>query len=335
VVMRWLAAAAAVTISVFSLAVQRGWNPWLVLALVQLHALCFAPTSSIAVTIVFAGLRNSQTEFGPVRSMATLGWMCGCWLVSALNADTSVRAGYVDALVWLSLAAFTFALPAIAPPPATGRLTLRQRLGWDALELMKNHDHRVVFITTALFYIPLSAFYPFTPVQLQELGLKHTSAWMTLGQMSEMIAMFSLAGLLARWRLKWIFVIGLTIGLLRFAACAMNSRLSVLAGVSMHGFSLVMVLITAQVYVDQRVDPAWRARAQALIYLLTNGIGSLIGYLGTGWWFQDCTGRAGTQWALFWGGLAATIGAVLVYFWTAYHGRGTRNQSLVNADSKG
>ncbi len=328
VVMRWLALAAAVTISVFSLAVQRGWNPWIVLALVQLHAICFAPTSSIVVAIVFAALRDSQKEFGPVRAMATFGWMCGCWLVSALNADTSVRAGYADAVIWLALAAFTFVLPAVAPPASTGRLTLRQRLGWDAIELMKNHDHRVVFITVGLFYIPLSAFYPATPVQLQQLGLKYTTAWMTLGQMSEMIAMFSLAGLLARWRLKWIFAVGLSIGILRFALCAMDTRISVLAGVSLHGFSLVMVLITAQVYIDQRVDPTWRARAQALINLLTNGVGCLLGFLGTGWWREDCTRGTVTQWPLFWGGLSAVIGAVLVYFLTAYRGRGAKNQSV-------
>jgi MFS family permease len=327
-VMRWLALASAGAISILSLAIQRGWNPWLVLALVQLHAICFAPTSSIVVTIVFAALRDSQKEFGPVRAMATFGWMCGCWLVSTLKADTSVLAGYVDAVVWLALAAFTFVLPAIPPPIVPGRLTLRQRLGWDAVELMKNHDHRVVFITVGLFYIPLSAFYPATPVQLQQLGLKSTTAWMTLGQMSEMIAMFSLAALLARWRLKWIFAVGLSVGILRFALCALNTRLSVLAGISLHGFSLVMVLITAQVYVDQRVDPTWRARAQALINLLTNGAGCLLGYLGVGWWRNDCTRGDVTQWPLFWGGLSATIGAVLVYFLTAYRGRGAGNQSV-------
>jgi MFS family permease len=327
VVMRWLAAAAAITISVFSFAVQRGWNPWLILALAQLHALCFAPTTSIVVTIVFGALRDSKKEFGPVRSMATLGWMCGCWLVSVLNADTSVRAGYVDAAMWLLLAVFTLVLRGIPPPPSSGRLTLRQRLGWDALELMSHHDHRVVFITTALFYIPLAAFYPFTPVQMQQLGLKHTSAWMTLGQMSEMVAMFSLAALLARWRLKWIFAVGLSIGILRFVLCALNSRLTVLAGVSLHGFSLVMVLITAQVYIDQRVDPAWRARAQALINLLTNGVGNFVGFLGTGWWFNDCRGPTGANWSLFWSGISTAIGAVLVYFLTSYRGRKIANQS--------
>jgi hypothetical protein len=35
----------------------------------------------------------------------------------------------------------------------------------------------------------------------------------------------------------------------------------VLAGVSLHGFAFTLFFITAQLYLDQRVDPAWRARA--------------------------------------------------------------------------
>src|SRR5262249_47337395 len=156
---------------------------------------------------VFSRLRSSQREFGPIRAMATLGWMSGCWMVSALNADTTALAGYSGAVMWLVMAAFTFLLRGIAPPQSAGQPTWRQRMGWDALVLLRNHDHRVVFITAALFNIPMAALYPFTPPQLVELGFKHTSAWMSFAQVTELVAMFALAGLFARWRLKWIFAL--------------------------------------------------------------------------------------------------------------------------------
>ncbi len=320
-VLRGLAVASAVAMFAATLAIQLGWKPWLVLMLIQLQALFSTPTGSIVTAIVFSRLRDSQAEFGPVRAGATFGWMCGCWLISALNADASVRSGYSDAVMWLVLAAFTFLVPGVTPPKSAERLTLRQRLGWDALTLLKNHNHRVVFITVALFYIPLAAFYPFTPPQLLDLGLKHTSAWMTLGQVTEIIAMFCLATLLARWRLKWIFAAGLGFGVVRFALCALNGKAWVLTGVSLHGLSLVLVLITTQIYVDQRVDATWRVRAQALVSLMTNGVGNLLGFLGTGWWFAACGRPAGTQWPFFWGGLAAVVAGVLVYFLAAYRGR--------------
>ena len=322
-VLRWLSVASAVTMVFVTLGIQHHLNAWLVLALIQLQALFSTPTASITIAIVFSRLRDARTDFGPIRAMATFGWMTGCWVISALNADASVLAGYSDAVMWLVLVASTFFLPEVPPPKTDGPLTLRQRLGWDALGLLKDHDHRVVFITMALFYIPISAFYPFAPTQLRELGLHRTSAWLTLGQVTEIMAMFSLAWLLSRWRLKWIIGTGLAVALLRFVLFALNQTVPVFAAIMLHGVSLVMVLVTAQVYVDQRVDASWRVRAQSLLYLGTNGIGSLLGFVGAGWWFQAASRPAGPQWHLFWGGLAAVMGIILVYFLIAYRGIGS------------
>jgi MFS family permease len=111
-------------------------------------------------------------------------------------------------------------------------------------------------------------------------------------------------------------------GVLRFALSAFDDRAGLLAGVALHGCSFTLVFITAQIYLDQRVDTAWRARAQALMSLMNSGVGNLIGYLGTGWWFAACARPAGTQWPLFWGVLAAAVGGVLVYFLAAYQGQG-------------
>jgi MFS family permease len=321
-VLRGLSAASATAMTLFAWSVKQGWPPGLVLAVVQIYALCAAPTGSIITAIIFSRLENSQREYGPVRAGATAGWMAGCWLVSALNADASTLAAFTSAAVWLSLAAFTFLLPSVPPPKSAGHPALLQRLGWDAFVLLKNHDHRVVFITVALFSIPLAAFYPFTPLHLQALGFKHVSAWMTLAQTTEFVAMFALAGLFVRLRLKWIFAAGLGFGVLRFALCALNGRAWLLAGTTLHGLSFTLYFITAQIYIDERVGSEWRARAQALMTLMTNGVGNLIGYFSTGWWFAACARPTGTQWALFWGVLSAAVAAVLVYFLAAYRGQG-------------
>jgi hypothetical protein len=141
---------------------------------------------------------------------------------------------------------------------------------------------------------------------------------MSLAQVSELIAMFSLAWLLLHWRWKWIFACGLTFGVLRFAVSAMNTQGSLLLGVALHGASFVLVFITAQIYLNQRIDPAWRSRAQALLTLMNNGVGNLAGYLAVGWWFDACTPGAQTRWPIFWGALAGAVGCVMIYFLIAY-----------------
>jgi MFS family permease len=151
---------------------------------------------------------------------------------------------------------------------------------------------------------------------------------MSLAQTTEIAAIFSLGWLLLKWRMKWIFTLGLGFGVLRFALSAVNSKTWLLAGIALHGASFALVSITAQIYLEQRVDTAWRARAQALLTLMNSGVGNLIGYLGTGWWFTACARPAGTQWTLFWGGLSAMVAAVLIYFLTAYRGKSSDTVQL-------
>jgi MFS family permease len=322
-VLRGLGVATAAAMALASLAIQLTWPAGTILAFIQLHAVCAAPTWSLACTIVFGRLRDSKRQFGPIRAMATLGWMAGCWLVSALHADSSPLAGYSGAATWLVVAGFTFVLRDSTPAKSPGRLGLRERLGLDALSLLKQRDHQVVFITAALFSVPLAAFYPYTPPHLRALGLERTSAWMTLGQITEIIAMLALGSLLANWRLKWIFAAGLAFGVIRFALCALDSTGWLLAGVALHGCSFTLVFITAQIYLEERIDTAWRARAQALMSLMTGGVGNLLGYLGTGGWFAVNATPGRENWAVFWSGLAVSVAAVLAYFLLAYHGRGT------------
>lgn len=320
-VLRGLALATSAAMGLASACIHWGASPWITLIAIQFQALCSAPTWPLSCTVVFSRLRNSKHEFGPLRAVGTFGWMAGCWLVSGLGADASASAGFTGSLIWLGVAAMTWHLPEVEAPKSAEGLTLRQRLGLDALELLKNPDHRIVFFMAALLNIPLAAFYPYTPPHLRELGIERTAAWMTLGQVTEIAAMLMLGGLIVRWRLKWIFAMGLGFGVVRFALCALDSPWFILGGVALHGFSYTLVFITSQIYIDERVDSRWRARAQALFVLLTSGVGNLAGYLGTGWWYLHNTGPGGTDWSTYWGWLAASVGVLLVFFLTAYRGR--------------
>ncbi len=108
--------------------------------------------------------------------------MGGALFIGALNLDRSALTMYLGAAVWLLVAGFTYFLPALDIPPSAEHLSWHERLGLDALTLLKDRDIRVVFITTTLFNIPLCAFYPYAPTHLHDRGFAHTSAWMSLAQ---------------------------------------------------------------------------------------------------------------------------------------------------------
>lgn len=321
-VLRWLAVATAAAMALASAAIGNGASAWVVLGLIQVHAFCSAPAWSLGSTIVLARLRDSKKEFGSIRAMATIGWIAGCVLVSVCGADGSTWAGYGGAMMWLTVSAATWWLPAVEAPKAAVGLTWVERLGFDALALLRERDTRVVYLTVALFTIPLAAFYPYTPLHMRAHGLEHTSAWMSLGQVTEVGAMLALGALLHRWRLKWLMLAGLTLGVVRFALCACDTRWTLIAGVVLHGGSFTFIFITAQIYLDQRVDSAWRARAQALMTVLNSGVGNMVGYFGTGAWFAACQTEGQPRWTLFWGGLSGAMAVVLVFFVVSYRGRG-------------
>jgi MFS family permease len=98
----------------------------------------------------------------------------------------------------------------------------------------------------------------------------------------------------------------------------MNTPLTLLLGITLHGASYVLVFITAQIYLNNRIDPAWRTRAQALLTLLSGGVGNLIGYLGSGWWHNACAERFASPWPVFWWGLTGIVALVLGYFLWAF-----------------
>jgi nucleoside transporter len=320
-VLRWLAVATALTMSLASWGIRHHWPPLLVLGLIQLHALCAVPSVSITSTIVLSSISDPKRQFGPLRAMGTIGWMAGCWLISALGADSSTVAGFTGAALWLGVAFYTYVLPPVSPPPSDVKLSWHERLGLDALTLLRHHDHRVIYITACLFTIPLAAFYPYTPPHLQDLGMERPSAWMSLGQTTEIVAMFALGALLTRFRIKWILFAALVVGVLRFVLCATNTRAGLLVGIALHGCTYSFFFTTVQIYVNERVYPAWRARAQALLSLVLAGVGHLVGYLGTGWWLGQNTQAEVTHWTRYWGGLALVIAVVAIYFLVAYRGR--------------
>lgn len=321
-VLRWISFVTAASVWLIAWGIASKWNPFLLWGLIQFQSLFCTPTSSLAGSIVFSRLINSKRQFGAIRALGTIGWMAGCWVTSLLSLDTTPKAFVLSAGLWVVTALYTWLLPSSVLPEVTGKkMTLRERFGFDALGLLKNPDHRVVFITAGLVAIPFAAFYPYTPRHLEDLGFQRLTAWMSLGQVSEVFAMLAIGGLFGRFRLKWIIAFGLVFGVCRYGLYATNSAWPVLVGLSFHGFAFTLTHISSQIYLAERVAPEWRTRAQALLSLMTAGVGNLLGYFLTASWLTYCTTESGVEWYAYWVGLGGIVTAVLGYFLIGYRGK--------------
>jgi nucleoside transporter len=322
-VLRLLGVGCIVFITLLFYAIQQRWSAGWVLLLAQIHALWSVPTFGLSTSLMLSRLKRAKEEFGPVRIWATIGWMSAGGIVSfVLNADDSVVSGYAAAVMWGVTVALTYTLPKYdrlaLPKP---KRSVREMLGLDALPLMAHPDHRVVFITAALLNMALSAFYPFTVLHLESLGLKNVTVIMSIGQITEILTMYSLSAILNRVRLKWIFLAGIGFGVLRYGLFSLDTVPALITGIFVHGLCFTLFFVTAQIYLEQRIPPEMRARAQAMLTLMMSGIGNLFGTLGSGWWWRACRVGEQTDWATFWKGMTVQIALVFLFFAVAYKGR--------------
>jgi MFS family permease len=314
-VLRWLSFGSACFAFAVGWGILSGYPGWLIWIGIQLQSLLSVPTTSLTGSIVLSRLSHSHSQFGSIRAWGTIGWMVGCWLVSFLHVDKQPIVFVCSAGLWIALGAFTLLLPIGETHAAHQKpWTLRERFGLDALALLINPNHRVIFFTAALVAVPFAAFYPYTPAHLSDLGLERTSAWMSLGQLMEVGVLFAIGAILTRWGFKRVIAMGLFCGILRYLLYAFDTPWAVLAGVLLHGFAYAFIYISTQLYLAERIKVQWRTRAQALLSMMTGGIGNLVGYLLTGGWLAVCERDGVPAWTIYWLGLCSLVVLVMVYF---------------------
>lgn len=302
-------------------AVQQHWGPQVFLSLMMAYALCNAPGFSLVTSIVLSRLTDARREFGPIRVWATWGWMIASFAIGALLLDHSPVAGYIAGGIFLAEAAYCLTLRPTRPSVDKTPRRLRDFFGWEALALLRHPDHRLIFLTAALFSALMSSYYIYTVRHLEAAGDTSPSATMSVAQLCEGVATFGLAAVLLRFRIKWLLTAGLLLGVLRYLLLTLDVRPALVASVCLHGPLFVVFYLTCQIYLEQRVDPRIRTQSQALLSLMNNGIGNALGYLTTLWWFRQCEHGDTVDWPRFWSVLAVAGMALTVFFVAGYKGQ--------------
>jgi len=326
--MGWSSLLGAVAIFLAFGALDIGLHPWWFIAGIALYATVSGPTWGLLATISLANLDDGEKRYPLVRLGATLGWMAAGFLTSyALDADSSLVVGYGAAGARIFAGIISFGVPD-TPPLGQGK-SWRSAMGFGAFSLFRHRDHAVLFAVTGLFSVPLVAFYMYSTEMFQMLGNKTPTATMTVGQWSEIAAMPLLGMLMVRFRLKTLLMWGLGLSVLRYGLSGYAGLTGIVAwhvaGVALHGVCYTIYFVTAQVYLDRRVDPSMRGQAQGLFGLMTSGIGPLVGALFCAWLRAVCVDETGAGWQTFWWTLAGIIAVCWLAFGLFYRGKAAGN----------
>lgn len=315
-----------------------GWSPWWYVFMQGCNALISAPMWALLTKIALVNISNPQKKFPLYRIWGTVGWLFAGVLVSWLHLDASADAGKIGAFVRLGLGGLCFMLPP-TPPSGVRAKGWIDALGFGAFSLFSNRSLRVYFITATLFAIPLAAHYMYAPMLLRQLSeldansgvISHFITWllpgptaqMSLGQVTELVAMLIMSWLGARAKVKPLVIIAMLFGLTRFALYAAAGHYGLITlmwlGVSLHGPTYTFFSITGQMFVDRRVSEGMRGQAQALLGLMSTSVGHTTGALSCGLLFSMTeAGNSWVGWTIFWSILSTAIVLCLGYFIVGY-----------------
>jgi nucleoside transporter len=156
---------------------------WIILV----YSLLYMPTIALSNSIAFGQMTDPGKQFPWIRVFGTLGWIVAGVLISTLGLDKSALTFQMAAIASLALGLASFVLPNTPPKGKTSE----SALGTEAFVLFKDKPYLIFFIAAILVCIPLSFYYGFANVFLNETGMSNVAFKMTFGQISE--AVFILA----------------------------------------------------------------------------------------------------------------------------------------------
>jgi nucleoside transporter len=288
---------------------------------VLIHTLFYMPTLALTNSLSFRQMKDPGREFPPIRVLGTIGWIVAGLVVGTLAVEATSRPLQLAAAGSFALAAFCLALPH-TPPQKTGRVSVRDVLGLDALQLMKERSFVVFVIGSFLVCIPLQFYYAFANPFLNEIGVTNAAGKMTLGQTSELVFMLMMPWFYQRLGVKTMLLIGMAAWVARYGLFAHGDNQSrvwmLYIGILLHGICYDFFFVTGQIYVDQKAPAHVRASAQGFITLVTYGVGMLIGSWLSGRvvdaFAMTDDGRVIHDWVHIWLTPAAMAAAVLLLF---------------------
>lgn len=287
---------------------------WIIL----FYSLLYMPTIALSNSIAFHQMTDPGKQFPWIRVFGTIGWIVAGLMIGALGIEKTPFTFQMAAIASVALGLFSFLLPNTPPKGKTADTSASSAIGADALVLFKDRPYLVFFIAAILVCIPLSFYYGFANLFLNQIGMENAASKMILGQVSEAVFILAIPFLFNRIGVKNMLIFGMIAWILRYVCFAYgdadNAVLLLYAGIILHGICYDFFFVTGYMYTEKKAGARIKNAAQGLFTFATYGAGMMIGTLFSGWVTDRYTTNDHPDWTSIWYVPAGIAVAVLLYF---------------------
>jgi len=250
------------------------------------YTICYMPTTALCNSISFTNLRDPGKEFSRIRLLGSIGWIVAGVLVSFLKVEhlaTPFLIAGISSVVGIILALL---LPYKKPERSKEKVSFIKMLGFDAFKLTKERSFSVLLIFSALTCIPLAFYDSFTNLFLNNIGIQNAAAAMSMGQIAEIIFLFTFPFFFAKLRYKGSIGMAMVVWMALYGFFALGASTGINAfiytALPFHGFCFTFFFVSGQLFVDEKAPSCLRNSAQGLIAFATYGVGKYLGTLIAG-----------------------------------------------------
>lgn len=281
------------------------------------YSLLYMPTIALSNSVAFHQMTDPGKQFPWIRVFGTVGWIVAGILINVLAIEKTESTFIMAAAGSVLLGLLSFVLPNTPPKARTGT-SAGKAIGAEAFVLFYNRPYLIFFIAAILVCIPLSFYYGFANVFLNDLGVDNAASKMTLGQVSEAVFILAIPFLFYRIGVKKMILLGMTAWILRYVFFAYGdageNMWMLYAGIILHGICYDFFFVTGYMYTEKKAGEKIKNAAQGLFTFATYGVGMFIGTWFSGFITEHYTVNDQENWFRIWLVPAYIAVAVLIYF---------------------
>ncbi|MBS1951525.1 MAG: putative MFS-type transporter [Cytophagales bacterium] len=283
---------------------------WIIVA----YSLLYMPTIALSNSIAFQQMTDPGKQFPWIRVFGTLGWILSGLLIGVFSIEKTPSTFYMAAIASAGLGLISFVLPH-TPPKGKSE---GSAIGTEAFVLFKDKSYLIFFIAAVLVCIPLSFYYGFANLFLNELGMDKAASKMIMGQISEAVFILAIPFLFNRIGVKNILIIGILAWILRYVGFAFGNLGAnvwmLYAGIILHGVCYDFFFVTGYMYTENKAGEKIKNAAQGLFTFATYGLGMFIGTWFSGLTADNYMADGKHLWESIWLVPAYIAMLVLIYF---------------------